>query len=91
MTYNGEWFCPLREALDAFIDKTQEKVSGEVRMRLYKGNVITIGRQSKYSMYNPELATFEKESVYNQKDAEGFINLFGLQMKCAALRDRATE
>jgi len=91
MAYNGEWFCPLKEALDAFVDKTQEKVSGEVRMRLYKGNMITLGRRSKYSMYNAELATFEKETVYNQKDAEGFINLFGLQIKYAALRDRASQ
>jgi argininosuccinate synthase len=91
MAYNGEWFCPLKHALDAFIDATQEKVSGEVRLRLYKGNMVTLGRRSKFSMYNPELATFEKESVYNQKDAEGFINLFGLQIKYAALRDRAAE
>jgi argininosuccinate synthase len=91
MVYNGEWFCPLKDALDAFIDKTQEKVTGEVRLRLFKGNMITLGRRSKYSMYNPELATFEKESVYNQKDAEGFINLFGLQIKYAALRDRAAQ
>jgi len=73
------------------VDKTQEKVSGEVRMRLYKGNMIVLGRRSKYSMYNADLATFEKDSVYNQKDAEGFINLFGLQMKYAALRDRDAQ
>ncbi len=91
MAYNGEWFCPLKEAIDAFIDKTQEKVTGEVRLRLFKGNIITAGRRSRYSMYNPELATFEKESVYNQQDAEGFINLFGLQIKYAALRDRAAQ
>jgi len=66
-------------------------VTGEVRLKLLKGNMITAGRRSKYSMYNPELATFEKESVYNQKDAEGFINLFGLQIKYAALRDRAAQ
>lgn len=91
MAYNGEWFCPLKEALDAFIDKTQEKVTGDVRLKLHKGNIITAGRRSKYSMYNPELATFEKDSVYNQQDAEGFINLFGLQIKYAALRDHATR
>ncbi|MDR2734974.1 MAG: argininosuccinate synthase [Spirochaetota bacterium] len=91
MAYNGEWFCPLKQALDAFIDTTQEKVTGEVRLRLHKGNMITLGRRSKYSMYNAELATFEKETVYNQRDAEGFINLFGLQIKYAALRDRASK
>ena len=91
MIYNGEWFTPLKEALDAFIEKTQEKVTGLVKMRLYKGNVIVMGRKSKYSMYDEALATFEEDDVYNQKDAEGFINLFGLQVKYAALRDRRTE
>lgn len=91
MVYNGEWFCPLKEALDAFIDKTQEKVTGEVRVRLHKGNVTVLGRRSTWSLYNPELATFEKDEVYNQFDAEGFINLFGLQMKYTGLRDRKMQ
>ncbi len=81
LIYNGKWFTPLKEALDSFIDKTQEYVTGEVRLKLYKGNAIVVGRRSDYSLYNAELATFEGEEVYNQKDAEGFINLFGLQIK----------
>ena len=81
LVYYGQWFTPLKLALDAFIDKTQEFVSGIVRYKLYKGNIITAGVKSPYSLYNPHLATFEKEDIYNQKDAEGFINLFGLQMK----------
>lgn len=89
MVYNGEWFCPLKEALDAFINKTQEKVTGEVRVRLHKGNIVILGRRSPWSLYNPELATFEEDEVYNQFDAEGFINLFGLQMKYTGLRDRS--
>jgi len=88
MVYNGEWYCPLMEAMNAFVDKSQEKVTGEVRLKLYKGNIITVGRRSEYSLYSPELATFEEDEVYNQLDAEGFINLFGLQMKYAGVRDR---
>ncbi len=81
MVYYGQWFTPLKQALDAFIDKTQEYVTGTVRLKLYKGNIIAAGRKSPFSLYNPNLATFEKEEIYNQKDAEGFINLFGLQIK----------
>lgn len=81
MVYNGEWFTPLKDAFDAFINKTQEYVTGTVRLKLYKGNIIPAGRSSPCSLYHPELATFEKEEIYNQKDAEGFINLFGLQIK----------
>lgn len=81
LIYNGQWFCPIREALDAFVDYTQKKVTGTVRLKLYKGNCIVVGRKSPYSLYNADLATFEEDEVYNQKDAEGFINLFGLQMK----------
>jgi len=81
LVYYGKWFTPLKQAMDAFIDETQQYVTGSVRVKLYKGNVIIVGRKSPYSLYNPELATFEKEELYNQKDAEGFINLFGLQMK----------
>jgi len=86
LVYNGQWFTPLKESLDAFINKTQEKVSGTVRLKLYKGNCVVVGRKSPNSLYNPELATFEKESIYNQKDAEGFINLFGLPIKVQALK-----
>lgn len=81
MVYYGQWYTPLKQALDAFIDKTQEYVTGVVRLKLYKGNIIAAGRKSPFSLYNPNLATFEKEEIYNQKDAEGFINLFGLQIK----------
>lgn len=80
LVYNGMWFTPLREALSAFVDKTQETVTGKVRMKLYKGNIIKAGVWSPYSLYSEELATFG-ESDYNQKDAEGFINLYGLPIK----------
>jgi len=81
LIYNGQWFCPLRESLDAFVDKTQKKVTGTVRVKLYKGNCAVVGRKSPYSLYSADLATFEEDEVYDQKDAEGFIKLFGLQMK----------
>jgi argininosuccinate synthase len=81
MIYNGMWFAPLREALSAFIDKTQETVTGNVKLKLYKGNIRVAGKTSPYSMYSEAMATFEAEEVYNQKDAEGFINLYGLQLK----------
>ncbi|MBN1898025.1 MAG: argininosuccinate synthase [Spirochaetes bacterium] len=81
LVYNGQWFTPLRKALDQFIDATQKYVTGSVRVKLFKGHSSVVGRQSPYSLYNPDLATFEKEEVYDQKDAKGFINLFGLQMK----------
>ena len=87
LVYNGQWFTPLRTALDAFFDKTQEFVSGEVRLKLYKGNVIPVGRRSPYSLYREDFATFGQDSVYDQSDAEGFITLFGLPMKVAAFRD----
>lgn len=85
LVYYGQWFTPLKEALDAFINKTQENVSGVVRLKLYKGNCTVVGRKSKRSLYRPELATFEREGIYNQKDAEGFINLFGLPIKVQSL------
>lgn len=84
LVYYGQWFTPLKEALDAFINKTQEGVSGVVRLKLFKGNCSVVGRKSPNSLYNPLLATFEKETIYNQKDAEGFINLFGLPIKVKA-------
>ena len=86
LVYNGQWFTPLREALQAFVDKTQEKVTGKVRLKLYKGNMINAGVWSPNSLYSEELATFG-ESDYNQKDAEGFINLFGLPIKVQAIID----
>jgi len=81
LVYYGQWFTPLKDSLDAFINKTQENVTGTVRLKLYKGNCSVVGRKSPKSLYNPGLATFEKEEIYNQKDAEGFINLFGLPIK----------
>jgi argininosuccinate synthase len=81
MVYNGYWFAPEREALQAFMDKAQETVTGTVRLKLYKGGVYPLGRKSPYSLYNPELATFEKDEVYNQADAAGFIKLHGLRLQ----------
>ncbi|NLO49109.1 MAG: argininosuccinate synthase [Clostridiales bacterium] len=87
LVYDGLWFTTLRESLSAFVDKTQEKVTGKVRLKLYKGNVINAGVWSDYSLYSMNMATFS-ESDYNQSDAEGFINLFGLPVKVSALRDK---
>ena len=88
LVYNGQWFTPLREALAAFVDKTQETVSGKVRLKLYKGNMINAGVWSPYSLYSEEIATFG-ESDYDQTDAKGFINLYGLPIKVKAMVDRA--
>ena len=85
LIYNGLWFTPLREAMDAFVDVTQKPMTGEVRLQLYKGNCIVTGRQSPNSLYNYDFATFGEDEVYNQADAKGFINLFGLPLKVAAL------
>ncbi len=85
LVYNGQWFTPLRYALDAFVDTIQTRVAGTVRLKLYKGNIIIAGRKSPYSLYREDLATFAEDSVYNQKDAEGFISLFGLPSKVEAL------
>ena len=85
LVYNGQWFSTLRESLSAFVDKTQEMVTGKVRLKLYKGNIIKAGVWSDYSLYSENIATFG-ESDYNQKDAEGFINLYGLPIKVNALR-----
>lgn len=86
LLYNGQWYTPLREALQAFVDKTQECVSGKVRLKLYKGNIIKAGVWSPNTLYSEEIATFG-ESDYNQKDAEGFINLWGLPIKVQAIVD----
>jgi argininosuccinate synthase len=88
LVYNGQWFTPLREALDRFVEATQENVMGVVRLKLYKGNIIVAGRTSPFSLYRGDLATFGEETVYNQKEAEGFINLFGLPVKVQALLKR---
>ena len=84
LVYNGQWFTPLREALTAFVDKTQENVTGKVRLKLYKGNIIKAGAWSDYSLYSEEIATFGEDHVYNQADATGFIELFGLPIKVQA-------
>ena len=84
LVYNGQWFTPLREALSAFADKTQETVSGTVKLKLYKGNISNAGVSSPCSLYREDMATFDA-SDFNQKDAEGFINLFSLPSKVAAL------
>ncbi len=85
LVYDGVWFHPLRESLDAFVDKTQEVVTGKVRLKLFKGNICSAGAWSPYSLYNAAFSTFGEDDVYNQADAEGFINLFGLSTKVRAL------
>lgn len=90
LVYDGVWFSPLREALDAFVDVTQKTVTGTVRMKLYKGNCTPAGVKSPYSLYNQELATFSRDEIYSQKDAEGFINLFGLPLKVRALMEKSS-
>jgi argininosuccinate synthase len=87
MVYYGKWFTTLRESLQAFIAETQKTVTGWVRLKLYKGNVIVIGRDSVESLYREDFATFGQDEVYNQRDAEGFINLIGLPMKVRAMRE----
>ena len=84
LLYNGQWYTPLREALSAFVEKTQEHVTGKVRIKLYKGNMIKAGVWSDWSLYSEEIATFGEDEVYNQKDAEGFINLWGLPVSVQA-------
>ena len=91
LVYNGQWYAPLRAALDAFVDKTQEPVTGEVRLKLYKGSCQAVGRRSPYGLYREDLATFGEDDVYDQSDAEGFIRLFGLGQKVAAQRDRQVQ
>ena len=85
LVYDGNWYTPLREALSAFVDSTQETVTGTVRLKLYKGNVMSAGCKSPYSLYSEEIATFSADEVYDQKDSAGFINLFGLPLKVRAM------
>ena len=87
IVYNGQWYTPLREAMDAFVDKTQETCTGEVRLKLYKGNIINAGVTSPYTLYSEDFASFGEDDVYDHKDSEGFINLFGLPIKVKALLD----
>jgi len=86
LIYYGYWFSPERKVLQNLIDDIQRDVAGTVRVKLYKGSCSVVGRKSPYSLYNPELATFEKEAVYNQKDAEGFIKINALRLKLGALK-----
>ena len=87
LVYNGQWYTPLREALDAFVESTQQTVTGDVKLKLYKGNIIDAGVRSPYSLYDEEIATFSEDEVYDQKDSAGFINLFGLPIKVKAMKD----
>lgn len=87
LVYNGQWFCQLREALDAFVDSTQQTCTGDVRLKLYKGNIINVGVRSPYSLYSEEFASFGEDDVYDHNDSAGFINLFGLPTKVKALLD----
>lgn len=89
LVYDGKWYHPLREALSAFVDETQETVTGDVKLKLYKGNIIDAGVTSPYSLYDDEVATFDADNVYNQGDAAGFINLFGLGIKVRAKKGLA--
>ena len=91
IVYNGQWFTPLREALSAFVDQTQKTVTGDVKLKLYKGNIILAGITSPYTLYDEQVATFSQDEVYNQKDAEGFINLYGLPIKVKAMLDKQRE
>ena len=88
IVYNGQWYTPLREALTAFVDSTQQTVTGDVKLKLYKGNIINAGVTSPYSLYSEEVATFGEDEVYNQMDSQGFINLWGLPDKVQALREQ---
>jgi argininosuccinate synthase len=91
LVYNGLWFTPLREALSAFVDETQKTVCGEVKLKLYKGNMINAGTTSPYSLYNEDMATFAEDDCYNQMDSQGFINLFGLPIKVKALMEQKSK
>ena len=90
LVYDGMWFSPLREALDAFVNETQKTVTGTVRMKLYKGNIYSAGVKSPYSLYSQEYVTFGEDEVYNQADATGFINLFGLPLQVRAMMKKGT-
>ena len=88
LVYNGQWYTPLRKALSAFVDSTQETVTGDVKLKLYKGNIIPASVTSPYSLYSEDMATFNEDDCYDQADSAGFINLFGLPLKVRALNDQ---
>ena len=87
IVYFGQWYTPLREALQAFVESTQRTVTGDVTLKLYKGNIINAAVCSPYSLYDEEIATFAEDEVYDQKDSAGFINLFGLPIKVKAMME----
>ena len=89
LVYFGQWYTPLRQALSAFVDSTQETVTGDVKLKLYKGNIIPASVTSPYSLYSADMATFDEDDCYDQADSAGFINLFGLPIKVRALNDQA--
>jgi len=91
LVYFGQWYTPLREAMDAFVDVTQENVTGQVKLKLYKGNIINAGVTSPYSLWSEAMATFDGDDVYDQNDSAGFINLFGLSMKVRAMMERGAN
>lgn len=91
LVYNGLWFTPLREALSAFVEKTQERVTGTIKIKLYKGNIINAGMTSDYTLYNEEFATFGEDGVYDQTDSQGFVNLYALPIKVQAMMDAERE
>jgi len=91
LVYDGNWYTPLREALDAFVDSTQQTVTGNVRLKLYKGNIMSAGSTSPYSLYDEDIATFSEDEVYDQKDSAGFINLYGLPLKVRAMMMKKHE
>ncbi len=91
IVYEGKWFTPLREAVQAFIESTQQDVTGEVKFKLYKGNIIKAGTTSPYSLYSESLASFTTGDLYDHHDADGFINLFGLPLKVRALKKMQRE
>ena len=91
LVYNGQWYTPLRKAMSAFVDSTQETVTGDVKLKLYKGNIIPASVTSPYSLFSEGMATFNEDDCYNQADSAGFINLFGLPIKVRALNSRELE
>ncbi|MEG0570788.1 MAG: argininosuccinate synthase, partial [Oscillospiraceae bacterium] len=91
LVYNGQWYTPLRAAMSAFVDETQKTVTGEVKLKLYKGNIINSAITSPFTLYSEEVATFGEDDVYDQKDSAGFINLFGLPIKVKAMLDEKRE
>ena len=91
IVYEGKWFTPLREAIQAFVESTQKYVTGEVKFKLYKGNIIKAGTTSPYSLYNASLASFTTGELYDHQDASGFITLFGLPLKVRAMKMQEIE